>query len=88
MHACMLVFQDRKMQAMKAIIVVAVMFSSMFFRCGVSASTAATAAAINTNHSVGGASGWDLSSNLRAWATRTAFRVGDSLGIAFDYPFC
>ncbi|XP_068336680.1 uclacyanin 1-like [Pyrus communis] len=67
------------MQAMKAIIVVAVMLTSMFFRCGVSASTAAMAAATNTNHSVGGASGWDLSSNLRAWATRTAFRVGDSL---------
>ncbi|XP_028963373.2 blue copper protein-like [Malus domestica] len=67
------------MQGMKEIIVVAVMFSSMLFRCGVSASTMATAAATNTNHSVGGASGWDLSSNLRAWATRTAFRVGDSL---------
>ncbi|RXH90673.1 hypothetical protein DVH24_035437 [Malus domestica] len=80
MHACMLVFQNRKMQGMKEIIVVAVMFSSMLFRCGVSASTMATAAATNTNHSVGGASGWDLSSNLRAWATRTAFRVGDSLG--------
>ncbi|KAB2633776.1 early nodulin-like protein 2 [Pyrus ussuriensis x Pyrus communis] len=60
--------------AVKAILVV--IFTSMFFRC-VSAGPAA--AATNNNHSVGGASGWDLSSNLQAWAARATFRVGDSL---------
>ncbi|KAM1340879.1 hypothetical protein ACFX2H_039203 [Malus domestica] len=60
--------------AVKAILVV--IFTSMFFRC-VSAGPAA--AATNTNHSVGGASGWDLSSNLQAWAARATFHVGDSL---------
>lgn len=59
--------------AVKAIVVV--IFTSMWFRC-----VSAFAAAINTNHSVGGASGWDLSSNLQAWATHATFHVGDSLG--------
>ncbi|KAL6281781.1 hypothetical protein ACE6H2_018662 [Prunus campanulata] len=60
--------------AVKAIVVV--IFTSMWFRC---VSTFAAAATINTNHSVGGASGWDLSSNLQAWATHATFHVGDSL---------
>ncbi|XP_034202728.1 uncharacterized protein LOC117617460 [Prunus dulcis] len=46
----------------------------MWFRC-----VSAFAAAINTNNSVGGASGWDLSSNLQAWATHATFHVGDCL---------
>ncbi|KAL6979776.1 hypothetical protein U1Q18_021431 [Sarracenia purpurea var. burkii] len=53
--------------AVKAIIVIVI--SSVLFRC-VSATT---------NHSVGGHTGWDLASNLRAWAASTAFYAGDNL---------
>ncbi|XP_043688961.1 uclacyanin 1-like [Telopea speciosissima] len=39
--------------------------------------------AIGTNHTVGGASGWDLSSNFQTWAAGEKFHVGDNL--IFNY---
>lgn len=33
-----------------------------------------------TNHTVGGSSGWDLSSDIRGWSARTSFHAGDFLG--------
>ncbi|EXC10039.1 Early nodulin-like protein 1 [Morus notabilis] len=35
------------------------------------------------NHTVGGVSGWDLTSNIQAWASQTTFHVGDYL--VFSY---
>ncbi|KAJ4713649.1 Blue copper protein [Melia azedarach] len=32
-----------------------------------------------TNHSVGGPTGWDLSSNVQAWSATNTFHVGDTL---------
>lgn len=54
--------------AVKAIVVIII--TSILFRC-VSAVT---------NHTVGGASGWDLTSNLQGWTAETTVRVGDFLG--------
>lgn len=34
-----------------------------------------------TNHTVGGPTGWDLSSNIHAWSATATFHVGDTLGI-------
>ncbi|XP_029127022.1 mavicyanin, partial [Cajanus cajan] len=31
------------------------------------------------NHTVGGASGWDLRSNIQAWSSTTTFNIGDDL---------
>lgn len=33
-----------------------------------------------TNHTVGGPTGWDLSSNIQAWSATATFHVGDTLG--------
>ena len=52
-------------------VIVVIIITSLLFRC-VSAAT---------NHSVGGASGWDLTSNIEGWAAETSFFVGDALGI-------
>ncbi|KAH7529456.1 uclacyanin 1 [Ziziphus jujuba] len=74
--------------AVKAIVVIII--TSILFRC-VSAVT---------NHTVGGVSGWDLTSNLQGWAAETTFRVGDFLVFSYtpvhdvlevhhlDYHFC
>lgn len=43
------------------------------------------AAAAATNHSVGGAFGWDLSSDLQEWASQATFHVGDSLGTYLSF---
>ncbi|KMS98393.1 hypothetical protein BVRB_4g092720 [Beta vulgaris subsp. vulgaris] len=56
----------------KAMIVVILMWT-ILFRC--------VSAAVN--HTVGGSSGWDLSSNLSLWSTSTSFSVNDSL--VFNY---
>ncbi|XP_027357334.1 chemocyanin-like [Abrus precatorius] len=56
--------------AVKAIIVI--VFTSILFRC-----------VCGTNHTVGGASGWDLKSNMEAWSSTTTFNVGDDL--VFSY---
>ncbi|ESR54643.1 hypothetical protein CICLE_v10023892mg, partial [Citrus x clementina] len=32
-----------------------------------------------TNHTVGGSTGWDLSSNIHAWSATATFHVGDTL---------
>ncbi|KAF3438382.1 hypothetical protein FNV43_RR21144 [Rhamnella rubrinervis] len=61
----------RPQWAVKAIVVIII--TSLLFRC-VSAAT---------NHSVGGASGWDLTSNIEGWAAETTFFVGDTL--VFSY---
>ncbi|KAJ1377396.1 Phytocyanin domain [Sesbania bispinosa] len=52
--------------AVKAIIVI--VFTSILFRC-----------VCGINHTVGGASGWDLRSNIQAWSSMTTFSVGDDL---------
>ncbi|XP_058195185.1 uclacyanin 1-like [Rhododendron vialii] len=57
--------------AVKAIIVIVI--SSVLLRC----------ASATTNHSVGGPTGWDLASDLRAWAAATTFYAGDNL--VFSY---
>lgn len=43
-----------------------------------------------TNHSVGGPTGWDLSSNVQAWSATNTFHVGDTLGnrILSHSPTC
>ncbi|KAL5173949.1 Uclacyanin 1 [Glycine soja] len=56
--------------AVKAIIVI--VFTSILFRC-----------VCGENHTVGGASGWDLGSNIQAWSSTTTFNVGDDL--VFSY---
>ena len=53
--------------AVKAIIVI--VFTSILFRC-----------VCGENHTVGGASGWDLRSNIQAWSSTTTFNIGDDLG--------
>ncbi|XP_054786119.1 uclacyanin 1-like [Prosopis cineraria] len=50
----------------KALVVI--IFTSIFFRC-----------VCAYNHSVGGPSGWDLSSNVQLWSAATSFLVGDNL---------
>ncbi|XP_057474006.1 cucumber peeling cupredoxin-like [Actinidia eriantha] len=50
-------------------VIVAIVIWWMLFRC-VSA---------KTNHSVGGSTGWDLASDLRAWAAATTLYAGDNL---------
>ena len=57
----------RPQWAVKAIVII--ILGSILFRC-------VTAA----NHTVGGPSGWDLTSDLQAWTADTTFHVGDSLG--------
>ncbi|KAK7314744.1 hypothetical protein VNO77_33272 [Canavalia gladiata] len=52
--------------AVKAIIVI--VFTSILFRC-----------VCGANLTVGGASGWDLSSNIQAWYSTITFNVGDDL---------
>ncbi|XP_057968546.1 uclacyanin 1-like [Malania oleifera] len=52
--------------AVKAIMVIII--ASIFFRC-VSAA----------NHTVGGSTGWDLTSNIPAWAASSTFHAGDYL---------
>ncbi|KAL2334354.1 hypothetical protein Fmac_015567 [Flemingia macrophylla] len=52
--------------AVKAIIVI--VFTSILFRC-----------VCGENHTVGGASGWDLRSNIQAWSSTTTFSIGDDL---------
>ncbi|XP_042490153.1 uclacyanin 1-like [Macadamia integrifolia] len=42
--------------------------------------------AIGKNHTVGGASGWDLSSNLQSWAAGESFHVGDNLIFKYSPP--
>ncbi|CAJ1952275.1 unnamed protein product [Sphenostylis stenocarpa] len=56
--------------AVKAIIVI--IFTSILFRC-----------VCGENHTVGGASGWDLRSNIQAWSSTTTFNIGDDL--VFSY---
>ncbi|XP_014494977.1 uclacyanin-3 isoform X3 [Vigna radiata var. radiata] len=56
--------------AVKAIIVI--LFTSILFRC-----------VCGENHTVGGASGWDLRSNIQAWSSTTTFNIGDDL--VFSY---
>ncbi|TKY44914.1 Blue copper protein [Spatholobus suberectus] len=56
--------------AVKAIIVI--VFTSILFRC-----------VCGENHTVGGASGWDLRSNIQAWSSTTTFNIGDDL--VFQY---
>ncbi|KAH7550635.1 hypothetical protein ACOSP7_023869 [Xanthoceras sorbifolium] len=58
--------------AVKAIMVIVI--ASILLRC-VSAAT---------NHTVGGPSGWDLSSNIAAWTSTTTFHVGDSLVFSYS----
>lgn len=41
-------------------------------------------AASATNHTVGGVSGWDLTSDIQAWTSGTTFHVGDSLGTLYN----
>lgn len=55
------------MWAVKAIFVI--VLASIFFRC-----------VCGANHTVGGASGWDLESNMQDWASTESFNVGDDLG--------
>ncbi|RDX84267.1 Uclacyanin 1, partial [Mucuna pruriens] len=52
--------------AVKAIIVI--VFTSILFRC-----------VCGENHTVGGASGWDLRSNIQAWSATTTFNIDDNL---------
>lgn len=59
----------------KPMIVVILMWT-ILFRC--------VSAAVN--HTVGGSSGWDLSSNLSLWSTSTSFSVNDSLGNSLPLP--
>ncbi|KHN23608.1 hypothetical protein glysoja_037656 [Glycine soja] len=54
--------------AVKAIIVI--VFTSILFRC-----------VCGENHTVGGASGWDLRSNIQAWSSTTTFNIGDDLDL-------
>ncbi|GAU41806.1 hypothetical protein TSUD_299720 [Trifolium subterraneum] len=61
----------RPVWAVKAIIVV--VFTSTLIRCVCGA----------TNHTVGGASGWDINSNMQDWSSTTTFNVGDDL--VFSY---
>ncbi|KAL5545353.1 hypothetical protein UlMin_009137 [Ulmus minor] len=49
---------------------VAIIIASILVRC---------VSAAATNHTVGGTSGWDLSSNLQGWVNQNTFHVGDSL---------
>ncbi|XP_057443455.1 blue copper protein-like [Lotus japonicus] len=56
--------------AVKAIFVI--VFTSALFRC-----------VCGVNITVGGASGWDVRSNVQAWASTTTFNVGDDL--VFSY---
>lgn len=59
-------------KALPIVVTVAILF------CSVSSAT---------NHTVGGNSGWDLTSNLQAWTSETTFHVGDSLGTLSNlYP--
>lgn len=48
---------------------VAIIFTSILIRC-----------VCSVNLTVGGASGWDLRSNIQAWASTTMFNIGDDLG--------
>ncbi|PON68275.1 Phytocyanin domain containing protein [Trema orientale] len=57
--------------AVKAIVIIII--GSILFRC-VSAA----------NHTVGGPSGWDLTSDLQAWTAQTTFHVGDSLVFTYS----
>ncbi|PNX94590.1 blue copper protein, partial [Trifolium pratense] len=56
--------------AVKAIIVI--VFTSTLIRC-----------VCGANHTVGGASGWDIISNMQDWSSTTTFNVGDDL--VFSY---
>ncbi|XP_058779417.1 chemocyanin-like [Vicia villosa] len=60
----------RPVWALKVLIVI--VFTSILFRgvCG-------------ANHTVGGASGWDLNVNMHDWSSTTTFNVGDDL--VFSY---
>ncbi|XP_023520324.1 uclacyanin 1-like [Cucurbita pepo subsp. pepo] len=53
-------------------VIIVMVITAIFFRC-------VTA----TNHSVGGASGWDLNSNILTWSAATTFQVDDYL--VFNY---
>ncbi|PON52743.1 Phytocyanin domain containing protein [Parasponia andersonii] len=57
--------------AVKAIVIIII--GSILFRC-VSAA----------NYTVGGPSGWDLTSDLQAWTAQTTFHVGDSLVFTYS----
>jgi hypothetical protein len=57
----------RPVLAVKAIIVV--VFTSTLIRC-----------VSGANLTVGGASGWDLNSNMQDWSSTATFNVGDDLG--------
>ncbi|CAI8593382.1 unnamed protein product [Vicia faba] len=61
----------RPVWAVKALIVI-VFTSILFFRC-----------VCGANHTVGGASGWDLNANMHDWSSTTTFNVGDDL--VFSY---
>lgn len=50
-------------------VIIVMLITAIFFRCVAA-----------TNHSVGGASGWDLNSNVLAWSAASTFQVGDYLG--------
>ena len=61
-------------------VIIVMVITAIFFRC-------VTA----TNHSVGGASGWDLNSNILTWSAATTFQVDDYLGsfispLFFPFP--
>ncbi|KAM6547564.1 hypothetical protein CsatB_019240 [Cannabis sativa] len=58
----------------KNVIVMVAVIGSVFFRCNVSAA----------NITVGGSSGWDLTSDLQAWTAETPFHVGDSLVFSYS----
>ncbi|KAH7847577.1 hypothetical protein Vadar_027745 [Vaccinium darrowii] len=54
-------------------VIIFIVISSVLPRC----------ASATTNHSVGGPTGWDLASDLRAWAAAATFYAGDNL--VFSY---
>ncbi|MED6191768.1 hypothetical protein PIB30_003571 [Stylosanthes scabra] len=62
--------QLRAASTVKAMVII--ITASIFFRC-----------VCAVNHTVGGASGWDLTSNIPAWASSANFIVGDDL--VFSY---